>query len=274
MKLFIKPSHPPLVITSAFDFTVCGSGHEARDWLTPRVMCRSTGFVVYNNGCRLLRRYRGDFVRQGYRIRIFDTANLKNSVKYNPFSYVKNGCGIPKLVSAIVTGTKGYGKPGDMRFHIAETLLLTALFSYVAEETPEEERNIFSVTEMLRYMLPDEGYPCDYYDQGYKHAVDYMFEEKGKEDPLNKAVYRYNDFNWIAGALKSKVIKSCAARLEPFTTEESKEFFSNDELQMDRLCDSKIALFVSSGKSDTLDFIVTLMYSQLFDILYEQNANY
>ena len=264
MQIFIKSQLPALVITSVGQFSICNSAYEAHDWLAPDIIDGADGFVLYDPGDYLLNRYSKVFKRCGYEVKTFDTGNLSQCNKYNPFKYVRDNKDIPKLVTAFIGGTGNYGYPGDIKFRAAEIALLSALFSYVANETLDEERNINSVNEMLMHMKRENGG----WDYDYKHAVDFIFDDLRERDPYCYPVHQYEIFKATIGHQEHIVVDSCIWRLRPFTNDVVKECFSTDELGLDSFSfDRKTALFVSLGMSTEFDFLISLLYTQLFDTL-------
>lgn len=275
MECFTQPTMMPLVVAESSRFTVCGQAHLMHGWLREPVIVRSDGFVIPDPDGYMLIRYGKYFRRNGYRVKNFDTSNLRISARYNPFSYARSDAGISKLVTAFIAGTTGAGKPGDMRFAATEALLLAALFAYVCNETFDEERNIGSVIELLKHMLPDEGSWRYFNDTDYLHAVDFLFEDLTELSPNCLAAKNYRDFKHVAGTNAGAVTMSCAGRLKPFSSKAMKNYFSKDSLCLDDFRGyggRKTALFVSAGQSGTYDFLAQLIYTQLFDILFEKGS--
>ena len=264
------PRIPPLVIMRDTQFCVCGSGYDTHLWLAPHIMRCSNAFIIYDPDGSLKKQYGKTFNCNGYNIKVLNTAKVRMSTRYNPFEYIRSDKDIPKLVNALITGTKGNGSPGDINFITAETMLLTALISYINNEAPKIEQNIITLILMLEYMKPDDDYEDDY---EYKHAVDYLFEEKETYDPDHLSLRQYKNFKEMTGADTKNIIASCAARLAPFNTEEIKDFMSNDELELDWLHFPNTVLFVIPGNAGSpFNFIVPLMYSQLFDVIGEKSV--
>ncbi len=154
---------PPLIVNCVNEFTVCGSSKDIPLWLTPGNISRSTSFIIYDPDGSLREQYGRPFRRGGYKVKLFNPANLEQSAKYNPFDYIKSDKDIPKLVTAILNGTKSRGKRGDISFLTLESVLLTALISLIIEDALSNERNISTVIEMLTAMEPDKN-PDDYLD--------------------------------------------------------------------------------------------------------------
>jgi len=232
MQIFIKPQLPPLVVTSAGQFMVCNSAYEFHDWLTPDIMKNSDGFVICDPTGYLHERYANLFKRSGYAVKTFDTSNLRDSNRYNPFAYVRDNRDVAKLVTAFIGGTSGYRYYGDIKFLAAEVALMSALFGYIANEAPSFERNINSVIETLKYMRADDGRDV-FNDENYKHAVDFLFEQLEERDPNCFAVQRYTKFKLTAGHFANTVVNSCIWRLEPFAVDAVKDRFTEDELAFD-----------------------------------------
>ena len=243
-----------------------GSG-KTRFWLKPNLMqCNSEkypcsfvvtdpkGSVVVECG-KMLRRF-------GYRIKIFNTINFKKSMHYNPFAYIHSEKDILKLVTCLISNTKGDGKTGDEFWQKAETLLYCALIGYIHYEAPVEEQNFATLIEMLNSMEVRED------DEEFENAVDLMFKELAKEKPDHFAVRQYAKYRLAAGKTAKSILISCGARLAPFDIAELRELMSYDEMELDTIGDRKTALFVIiSDTDDTFNFIVAIMYSQLFNLL-------
>jgi type IV secretion system protein VirD4 len=233
-------------------------------------MDKADGFILYDPCDYLLIRYGKEFQRSGYEVKTYDTGNLSQCNKYNPFQYVRDSRDIPKLVTAFLNGTGNHGYAGDITFRAAEVALLNALFGYVAGEAVGEERNIGTVIEMLNHMMyPDRLLS---YDSDYKHAVDFIFEDLAARKPDSYPVNQYEIFKLTIGNQERIAVNSCIWRLKPFTTEAMKECCSADGLGLDAFgFDRKTALFVSLGQSCEFDFLVLLLYTQLFDTLCEKS---
>ena len=243
-----------------------GSG-KTRFWLKPNLMqCNSEkypcsfvvtdpkGSVVVECG-KMLRRF-------GYRIKIFNTINFKKSMHYNPFAYIHSEKDILKLVTCLISNTKGDGKTGDEFWQKAETLLYCALIGYIHYEAPVEEQNFATLIEMLNSMEVRED------DEEFENAVDLMFKELAKEKPDHFAVRQYAKYRLAAGKTAKSILISCGARLAPFDIAELRELMSYDEMELDTIGDRKTALFVIiSDTDDTFNFVVAIMYSQLFNLL-------
>ena len=246
-----------------------GSG-KTRFWLKPNLMqCNSEkypcsfvvtdpkGSVVVECG-KMLRRF-------GYRIKIFNTINFKKSMHYNPFAYIHSEKDILKLVTCLISNTKGDGKTGDEFWQKAETLLYCALIGYIHYEAPVEEQNFATLIEMLNSMEVRED------DEEFENAVDLMFKELAKEKPDHFAVRQYAKYRLAAGKTLKSILVSCGARLAPFDIEELREVTAYDELELDTLGDTKTALFLIMSDTDaSFNFLISMIYSQLFNLLCEK----
>ena len=246
-----------------------GSG-KTRFWLKPNLMqCNSEkypcsfvvtdpkGSVVVECG-KMLRRF-------GYRIKIFNTINFKKSMHYNPFAYIHSEKDILKLVTCLISNTKGDGKNGDEFWQKAETLLYCALIGYIHYEAPVEEQNFATLIEMLNSMEVRED------DEEFENAGDLMFKELGKEKPDHFAVRQYAKYRLAAGKTLKSILVSCGARLAPFDIEELREVTAYDELELDTLGDRKTALFLIMSDTDaSFNFLISMIYSQLFNLLCEK----
>ena len=246
-----------------------GSG-KTRFWLKPNLMqCNSEkypcsfvvtdpkGSVVVECG-KMLRRF-------GYRIKIFNTINFKKSMHYNPFAYIHSEKDILKLVTCLISNTKGDGKTGDEFWQKAETLLYCALIGYIHYEAPVEEQNFATLIEMLNSMEVRED------DEEFENAVDLMFKELAKEKPDHFAVRQYAKYRLAAGKTAKSILISCGARLAPFDIEELREITAYDELELDTLGDQKTTLFLIMSDTDaSFNFLISMIYSQLFNLLCEK----
>lgn len=215
------------------------------------------GSVVVECG-KMLRRF-------GYRIKIFNTINFKKSMHYNPFAYIHSEKDILKLVTCLISNTKGDGKTGDEFWQKAETLLYCALIGYIHYEAPVEEQNFVTLIEMLNSMEVRED------DEEFENAVDLMFKELAKEKPDHFAVRQYAKYRLAAGKTLKSILVSCGARLAPFDIEELREVTAYDELELDTLGDRKTALFLIMSDTDaSFNFLISMIYSQLFNLLCEK----
>ena len=246
-----------------------GSG-KTRFWLKPNLLqCTSktypTSFVVTDP--------KGDIVvscghalqKNGYQIKILNSLNFKKSMHYNPFAYIHSEKDILKLVTTLIANTKGEGKAGDDFWVKAETLLYTALIGYIRYEAPMEEQNFSTLIEFINAMEVRED------DEDFKNPVDLMFDELKKRKPDHFAVRQYAKFKLSAGKTAKSILISCGARLAPFDIQELRELTAYDELQLDTLGDRKTALFIiMSDTDDTFNFLISMCYTQLFNLLCEK----
>ena len=202
-------------------------------------------------------------VRHGYRIKVLNTINFKKSMHYNPFHYIRSEKDILKLVNTIIANTKGEGEKAAEDFWIkAERLLYTALIGYIWYEAPEEEQNFATLLEFINASETREE------DEEFKNAVDELFEELEAENPEHFAVRQYRKYKLAAGKTAKSILISCGARLAPFDIAELRELTRYDEMELDMLGDQKTAMFVIiSDTDDTFNFIVAIMYTQLFNLL-------
>ena len=201
----------------------------------------------------------------GYRIKIMNTINFKKSMHYNPFAYIHSEKDILKLVTTLIANTKGEGKSGDDFWVKAETLLYTALIGYIHYEAPIEEQNFSTLIEMLNTMEVRED------DEEFQNPVDLIFEELKKVKPNHFAVRQYAKYKLAAGKTAKSILISCGARLAPFDIQELRELTAYDELELDTLGDRKTALFlIMSDTDDTFNFLISMCYTQLFNLLCEK----
>ena len=208
----------------------------------------------------------GNFLlREGYDVRILNTINFHKSQHYNPFVYIHSEKDILKVVTALITNTKGDGKENDPFWTKAETLLYCALIGYIHYEAPENEQNFITLLEMLNSMDVRED------DEDYENPVDLMFKALKKRNPNHFAVRQYVKFKMAAGKTLKSILVSCGARLAPFDIEELREITSYDELSLDTVGDRKTALFLIMSDTDpTFNFLISLVYTQLFNLLCEK----
>ena len=201
----------------------------------------------------------------GYRIRILNTINFRKSMRYNPFAYIHSEKDILKLVTALIANTKGDGKTGDDFWIKAETLLYTALIGYIHYEAPTEEQNFTTLIECINAMEVRED------DESYGNAVDKMFRELEQKQPQHFAVRQYKKYKLAAGKTAKSILISCGARLAPFDIQELRDLTAYDELHLDALGDRKTALFlIMSDTDDSFNFLISLCYTQLFNLLCEK----
>ena len=246
-----------------------GSG-KTRFWLKPNLMqCTSkkypVSFVVTDPKGSIVTECGKMLLHYGYRLKILNTINFKKSMHYNPFSYIHSEKDILKLVTALIANTKGEGKAGDDFWVKAETLLYTALIGYIHYEAPDEEQNLSTLVEMVNTMEVRED------DEEFQNQVDLMFEDLAKEKPEHFAVRQYKKYKLAAGKTAKSILISCGARLAPFDIQELRELTAYDELELDTLGDRKTALFlIMSDTDDTFNFLISLVYTQLFNLLCEK----
>lgn len=241
-----------------------GSG-KTRFWLKPNLMQCHSSYVVTDPKGTVAVECGNMLLREGYKIKIFNTINFKKSMKYNPFAYIHAEKDILKMVTTLIANTKGDGKAGDEFWTKAETLLYTALIGYIHYEAPEEEQNFITLLEFINAMEVRED------DEEFKNPVDYMFEELEFKNPNHFAVRQYKKYKLAAGKTAKSILISCGARLAPFDIEELREVTTYDELELDTLGDQKTALFIIiSDTDDTFNFLVSMCYTQLFNLLCEK----
>jgi type IV secretion system protein VirD4 len=200
--------------------------------------------------------------RKQYKIRIFNSINFQKSMHYNPFAYIRSEKDILKLVNTLIANTKGEGKSGDDFWVKAETLLYCALLGYIWYEAPENEKNFSTLIEFINASEVRED------DEDFKNPVDLMFDALEAKDPEHFAVRQYKKYKLAAGKTAKSILISCGARLAPFDIREVRELTSYDEMELDTIGDRKTALFVIiSDTDDTFNFLVAMLYSQLFNLL-------
>ncbi len=203
--------------------------------------------------------------KKGYELKYFNTLDFKNSMHYNPFEYIHSEKDILKLVTALMANTKGEGKAGDPFWEKSELLLYTALIGYIHYVCPMEEKNFTTLLDMLNSMDVRED------DEDYLNPVEIQFEALKRKDPDNFAVRQYTKFKQAAGKTMKSILISCGARLAPFDIQEVREIMEVDELRLDRIGDHKTALFLIMSDNDpTFNFIIAMIYTQLFNLLCER----
>ena len=259
-----------------------GSG-KTRFWLKPNLMQMHSSYVVTDPKGTILvecgkmlqrgtpklgkdgkpmKDKHGKVIYEPYRIKVLNTINFKKSMHYNPFAYIHSEKDILKLVTTLIANTKGEGKAGDDFWVKAETLLYCALIGYIHYEAPVEEQNFSTLIEMINSMEVRED------DEEYKNAVDLMFDELESRDPRHFAVRQYKKYKLAAGKTAKSILISCGARLAPFDIKELRELMETDEMELDTIGDRKTALFVIiSDTDDTFNFVVSILYTQLFNLL-------
>ena len=239
-----------------------GSG-KTRFFVKPNLMQLHSSYVVTDPKGSLLHECGKMLEMNGYEIKTLNTINFKKSMKYNPFAYLRSEKDILKLVQTIIANTKGEGEKAGEDFWVkAERLYYTALIGYIFYETPKEEQNFTTLLAMIDASEVREE------DENFKNAVDYMFEALEEKDPDHFAVKQYRKYKLAAGKTAKSILISCGARLAPFDIKELRDLMSEDEMELDTLGDRKTALFVIiSDTDDTFNFVVSLMYSQMFNLL-------
>ena len=246
-----------------------GSG-KTRFWLKPNLMqCTSqkypVSFVVTDPKGSIVTECGKMLLHYGYRLKILNTINFKKSMHYNPFAYIHSEKDILKVVTALIANTKGEGKAGDDFWVKAETLLYTALIGYIHYEAPVEEQNFSTLIEFINAMEVRED------DEEFQNPVDLMFAELEKEKPHHFAVRQYKKYKLAAGKTAKSILISCGARMAPFDIQELRDLTAYDELELDTLGDRKTTLFIiMSDTDDTFNFLISLCYTQLFNLLCEK----
>ena len=238
-----------------------GSG-KTRFWLKPNLMQCHSSYVVTDPKGSIIVECGKLLQREGYRIKILNTINFKKSMHYNPFAYIRSEKDILKLVTALIANTRGEGKTGDDFWVKAETLLYTALIGYIHYEAPEDERNFSTLIEFINASEVRED------DEGFQNPVDLMFAALEERESDHFAVRQYKKYKLAAGKTAKSILISCGARLAPFDIRELRELTANDEMELDCLGDRKTALFIIiSDTDDTFNFLVSMAYTQLFNLL-------
>ena len=241
-----------------------GSG-KTRFWLKPNLLQCHSSYVVTDPKGSIVCECGNALLKHGYRIKIFNTINFKKSMHFNPFAYLHSEKDILKLVTTLIANTKGDGKTGDEFWTKAETLLYTALIGYIHYEAPEEEQNFSTLIEFINAMEVRED------DEDFQNPVDMMFEDLKKRDPNHFAVRQYAKYKLAAGKTAKSILISCGARLAVFDIAELREITAYDELQLDTLGDEKTALFLIMSDTDsTFNFLISMIYTQLFNLLCEK----
>ena len=238
-----------------------GSG-KTRFWLKPNLLQCHSSYVVTDPKGSIVVECGNALLKNGYKLKILNTINFKKSMHYNPFAYVHSEKDILKLVTTLMTNTKGEGSGGDPFWEKSERLLLTALIAYLHYEAPVEEQNFATLLEMLNTMQVLED------DEEYQNPVDLLFEELAKKKPNSFAGRQYKLYKLAAGKTAKSILISCGARLAPFDIQELRDLTMYDELQLDTLGDRKTALFLIMSDTDsTFNFLISMVYTQLFNLL-------
>ena len=238
-----------------------GSG-KTRFWLKPNLLQCHSSYVVTDPKGTIVLECGNAMLKNGYKVRILNTINFKKSMHYNPFAYVHSEKDILKLVTTLMTNTKGEGSGGDPFWEKSERLLLTALIAYLHYEAPVEEQNFATLLEMLNTMQVLED------DEEYQNPVDLLFEELAKKKPNSFAGRQYKLYKLAAAKTAKSILISCGARLAPFDIQELRDLTMYDELALDTLGDKKTALFLIMSDTDsTFNFLISMVYTQLFNLL-------
>ena len=238
-----------------------GSG-KTRFWLKPNLLQCHSSYVVTDPKGTIVLECGQAMLKNGYKVKVLNTINFKKSMHYNPFSYVHSEKDILKLVTTLMTNTKGEGSGGDPFWEKSERLLLTALIAYLHYEAPVEEQNFATLLEMLNTMQVLED------DEEYQNPVDLLFEELAKKKPTSFAGRQYKLYKLAAGKTAKSILISCGARLAPFDIQELRDLTMYDELALDTLGDKKTALFLIMSDTDsTFNFLISMVYTQLFNLL-------
>ncbi len=260
-----RPSNPKYARNKNV-LVVGGSGSgKTRFVLKPNLLQMHSSYVITDPKGTVVNECGNALLKNGYRIKIFNTINFKKSMRYNPFAYIHGETDILKLVTTLIANTKGEGKGGDEFWEKAEKLLYTALIGYIYYEAPEEEQNFSTLLEMINAMEVRED------DEEFKNAVDLMFDELAKKDPEHFAVRQYAKYKLAAGKTAKSILVSCGARLAPFDIKELRDITKEDDLELDLLGDKKTALFLIMSDTDaTFNFLISMIYTQLFNLLCEK----
>ena len=238
-----------------------GSG-KTRFWLKPNLLQCHSSYVVTDPKGTIVLECGQAMLKNGYKVKVLNTINFKKSMHYNPFSYVHSEKDILKLVTTLMTNTKGEGSGGDPFWEKSERLLLTALIAYLHYEAPVEEQNFATLLEMLNTMQVMED------DEEYQNPVDLLFEDLAKTKPNSFAGRQYKLYKLAAGKTAKSILISCGARLAPFDIQELRDLTMYDELQLDTLGDKKTALFLIMSDTDSaFNFLISMVYTQLFNLL-------
>ena len=238
-----------------------GSG-KTRFWLKPNLLQCHSSYVITDPKGSIVVECGNALLKNGYKLKILNTINFSKSMHYNPFAYVHSEKDILKLVTTLMTNTKGEGSGGDPFWEKSERLLLTALIAYLHYEAPVEEQNFATLLEMLNTMQVLED------DEEYQNPVDLLFEELAKKKPNSFAGRQYKLYKLAAGKTAKSILISCGARLAPFDIQELRDLTMYDELQLDTLGDKKTALFLIMSDTDsTFNFLISMVYTQLFNLL-------
>ena len=244
-----------------------GSG-KTRFWLTPQLLQAHSSYVVVDPKGGVLSQVGAFLQQRGYKIKVFNSIDFSKSMHYNPLAYIKTEADILKFVNALISNTKGEGKEGDPFWTKAETLLYCALLGYIIFEGAEEDRNMNTLVDMISGMEVKED------DEDFLNAVDYMFKGLEQRKPDCFAVKQYKKYKLASGKTAKSILISCGARLAPFDIPKLREIMSYDELELDRMGDRRTATFFCISDTDsTYNFLVALVFSQMFNLLCERADN-
>ena len=263
---FLTMNTRPKIPANARNLNCCiigssGSG-KTRFWLTPQLLQAHSSYVVVDPKGGVLGQVGGFLQKRGYKIKVFNSIDFSKSMHYNPLAYIRNEADILKFVDALISNTKGEGKEGDPFWTKSETLLYCALIAYIIFEGPAEDRNMNTLVDMISGMEVKED------DEDFMNAVDYMFAGLEKRKPDCFAVKQYKKYKLASGKTAKSILISCGARLAPFDIKELRELMETDEMELDTIGDRKTALFVIiSDTDDTFNFVVSILYTQLFNLL-------
>jgi len=259
---FSNAAIPPLIILQRECAIPCVINHKIKSWFTSKAIRNANAFVIHDPDNSLWNKYGAVFSLKNFTLKRFDLSDIKSSARYNPFAYLHDDLNVENLANTLINVTNGTGKIGDIDFIVHETMLLTALISFIHREAPDYEQNIKMLIKILEHMIIED------YQEGYVSAVDILFEDKGIAEPWHTSVLLYNNFKEAVGDSKCamRIAESCLIRLAPFNTPLMIDFMSSDELQLDSLTAPKTALFVT-GSGNAVDgrFLIPLMYAQLYD---------
>ena len=260
-----RPSNPKYARNKNV-LVIGGSGSgKTRFFIKPNLLQMHSSYVVTDPKGQLLPETGMALYKNGYRIKVFNTINFAKSQHYNPFQYIRSEKDILKMVNVLMMNTKGEGKSSDPFWDKAETMLYTALIGYIHYEAPKEEQNFKMLLEMINAMEVRED------DEDFKNAIDLIFEDLEKEKPDHFAVRQYKKYKLAAGKTAKSILVSCGARLAPFDIAELREITAYDDLELDTLGDEKTALFlIMSDTESTFSFLISMIYTQLFNLLCEK----
>lgn len=259
-----RPKAGPKYARNKNILVIGGSGSgKTRFYVKPNLLQMHSSYVVTDPKGTVLNEVGKALKEGGYAIKVLNTINFKKSMHYNPLSYIRSEKDILKLVNTIIANTKGEGNQSGEDFWVkAERLYYSALIGYIWYEAPDDEKNLNTLIEMINASEARED------DESFENPIDKLFKELEQENPEHFAVRQYKKYKLAAGKTAKSILISCGARLAPFDIAELRELTEDDELELDTLGDKKTALFVIiSDTDDTFNFIVAIMYTQLFNLL-------